>query len=98
MAENAYASRWARIQENRGHRVVTAGPYSYIRHPMYMGVIILVFSSSLALGSFLGFVPSALIGLLYIIRTILEDRMLKEELDGYQEYATKVKYRLIPGI
>lgn len=98
MAENAYASRWARIQEDRGHKVITTGPYSYVRHPMYLGVIVLVFSSSLALGSLWGFVPGALIGLLYVIRTILEDRMLKEELDGYEEYAMRVKYRLIPGI
>jgi protein-S-isoprenylcysteine O-methyltransferase Ste14 len=98
MSENAYASRWARIQDDRGHKVVTTGPYSYVRHPMYMGVIILVFSSSLALGSLWGFVPSGLIGFLYIIRTLLEDQMLKEELDGYQEYAIEVRYRLIPRI
>jgi protein-S-isoprenylcysteine O-methyltransferase Ste14 len=98
MSENAYASRWARIQEDRGHKVVTTGPYSFVRHPMYLGVIVLVFSSSMALGSLWGFVPGALIGLLYIIRTVLEDRMLKEELVGYAEYAMRVKYRLIPGI
>lgn len=98
MAENVYASRWARIQADRGQKVVTTGPYSYVRHPMYIGVIILVLSSSLALGSMWGLVPGGLIGLLYIFRTILEDRMLNKELDGYQEYAVKVKYRLIPGI
>jgi protein-S-isoprenylcysteine O-methyltransferase Ste14 len=98
MAENTFASRWARIQEEREQRVVTTGPYLYVRHPMYIGVIFLVFSSSLALGSLWGFVPGALIGLLYIIRTILEDRMLTKELVGYKAYALKVKYRLIPGI
>ena len=98
MSENAYASRWARIQEDRRQKVVTTGPYSFVRHPMYLGVIVLVLSSSLALGSLWGFVPGALIGLLYVIRTILEDRMLKEELDGYEEYAMRVRYRLIPGI
>jgi protein-S-isoprenylcysteine O-methyltransferase Ste14 len=98
MSENAYASRWARIQEDRRQQVVATGPYSYVRHPMYLGVIVLVFSSSLALGSLLGFVPGALIGSIYVLRTSLEDRMLKEELDGYEEYAISVRYRLIPGI
>lgn len=98
MSENVYASRWARIQEDRGQKVVTTGPYSFVRHPMYLGVIVLVFSCSLALGSLWGFVPGALIGLLFVIRTILEDRMLKEELDGYEEYAMRVRYRLLPGL
>jgi protein-S-isoprenylcysteine O-methyltransferase Ste14 len=98
MSENAYASRWARVQEDRGQKVVTTGPYALVRHPMYLGVIVLVFSSPLALGSYWGLVPGALIGLLYVIRTILEDRMLKEELVDYEEYAMRVRYRLIPGI
>jgi protein-S-isoprenylcysteine O-methyltransferase Ste14 len=98
LAENAFASRRARLQTGRGHKVVTARGYSYIRHPMYLGVIALMLSSPFALGSIWDLVPGGFISLLYVVRAILEDRMLKEELVGWKEYALKGRYRLIPRI
>jgi protein-S-isoprenylcysteine O-methyltransferase Ste14 len=98
MAENAYASRWVRIQKDRGQRVVTSGPYRYIRHPMYAAIILLVSCIAIELGSWWALIPSALIGMLFMIRMALEDRMLQEELIGYKDYARKVRYRLLPGL
>jgi protein-S-isoprenylcysteine O-methyltransferase Ste14 len=95
---NTFASRMARIQGDRGQTVVTAGPYRYIRHPMYLGNIILFTGIPLALGSLRGLIPGGLIVLLFSARTALEDRMLKRELHGYAEYATRVRFRLLPGI
>lgn len=98
MRENVYLSRWARIQSDRGQKVVSSGPYRYVRHPMYASIIFLILSMTLVLGSWWAFVPMGLVLCLYIIRTRLEDRMLYEELEGYVEYAQKVHYRLVPGI
>ncbi|MGB2765133.1 MAG: isoprenylcysteine carboxylmethyltransferase family protein [Candidatus Aminicenantaceae bacterium] len=98
MVKNTYASNMVRIQENRGHKVCTTGPYRYVRHPMYVGVIILVLCFPLALGSFYAFIPSSTIAILFVLRTLLEDKTLKKELPGYKEYAKKVRYKLIPGI
>ncbi len=98
MRENAYASDVVRIQEDRGHTVCTTGPYRYVRHPMYSGVILFVLCFPLSLGSFYSFIPAILIIILFIIRTSLEDKTLLEELPGYKEYAQKVRYRLLPGV
>lgn len=98
VAENAYASRWARIQADRGQVVISSGPYRYIRHPMYAAIILLMLCVSLELGSWWGLVPTGLIAVLFIIRTLLEDRMLQDELPGYGEYAILVPYRLLPGV
>jgi len=95
---NAYLSRMVRIQEDRGHQVVSTGPYQYVRHPMYVGVIILVLSIPLLLGSWWALVASGLIVILFVVRTSLEDRTLQDELPGYAEYAEKVRYRLLPGV
>ena len=98
MAVNAYLSRWARIQGDRGQGVVTSGPYRYVRHPMYAAIILLVLCVAMELGSWWALIPGTLIGVLYVVRTGLEDRMLHEELPGYREYASRVRYRLVPGI
>lgn len=98
MKTNTFASRAARIQENRGQTVVTGGPYRYVRHPMYLGIILLFAGIPLALGSLWGLIPGGLIVLLFVIRTALEDRMLRRELTGYIEYAAKVRSRLLPGV
>ena len=95
---NTYLSRMARIQEDRGQVVVTAGPYRYVRHPMYLGIIILFLGMPVALGSWWALLPGAAIGLLFVLRTVKEDRMLREELPGYPEYAQHIRYRLVPGI
>jgi protein-S-isoprenylcysteine O-methyltransferase Ste14 len=98
MRENTYLSRFVEIQKERGHRVITTGPYRYIRHPMYVGVIILFYCLPLALGSLWTLIPTVLLTALIVVRTHLEDKTLHEELDGYKAYAEKVRYRLIPGI
>ncbi len=98
MKENAYSSDVVRIQEDRGHTVCTTGPYRYVRHPMYVGVILFVLCFPLSLGSFYSFIPASLIVVLFILRTSLEDKTLQEELPGYKEYAQTVRYRLIPRV
>lgn len=96
--ENTFASSVVRIQTDRGHYVCSTGPYAYVRHPMYVGVILSVISLPLALGSLFAFVPAGIIVGLFILRTSLEDKTLKDELPGYKEYAQKVRFRLIPGL
>ncbi|NIM89900.1 MAG: isoprenylcysteine carboxylmethyltransferase family protein [Candidatus Aminicenantes bacterium] len=96
--QNTYLAQYVRIQKDRGHRVITTGPYEYVRHPMYVGVMLFILCAPLALASFYSFIPAFVIVVLFIIRTSLEDKTLLEELEGYQEYAKKVRYRLIPGI
>jgi protein-S-isoprenylcysteine O-methyltransferase Ste14 len=98
MTQNPYLSDLVRIQKDRGHCVCTTGPYKYVRHPMYVGVILLILCLPLALGSFYALIPAALIILLFILRTFLEDKTLQAELPGYKEYAARVRYKLIPGI
>jgi protein-S-isoprenylcysteine O-methyltransferase Ste14 len=94
---NTFLSRQARIQEERGQVVVTSGPYHHVRHPMYLGIIILFFCLAPALGSWAGLIPGLAIDALFVVRTAKEDRMLREELPGYNDYAQRVRYRLIPG-
>jgi len=96
--ENTYLSRVVRIQADRAHHVVKTGPYRYIRHPMYLGIIFMISFTPLALGSFYALIFSVLIILLFILRTYLEDQALQKELPGYKEYINEVRYRLFPGI
>lgn len=95
---NTYLSRWVRIQDDRGQQAVSAGPYRWVRHPMYVGVILFVLSIPLLLGSNWALVPAGLIVMVFVLRTALEDRTLQEELPGYREYAHSVRYRLLPGV
>lgn len=96
--ENAFASDTVRIQKERGHTVCTTGPYRYVRHPMYVGVILFLLCFPIALGSFYTFIPAFINTALFILRTSLEDKTLQEELPGYKEYAQEVRYRLFPGV
>lgn len=98
VSANAYLSSYARIQEDRGHQVAQTGPYQFVRHPMYAAIILLVICLALLLGSWWAVVPAGLIGPLFVLRTALEDRMLRRELAGYDEYAHRVRFRLIPGV
>jgi protein-S-isoprenylcysteine O-methyltransferase Ste14 len=95
---NAYLGRMVRIQEERGHQVVTGGPYRHVRHPMYVGIILLFPCMTLFLGSWWAVVCASLIAMLMVARTALEDRTLLAELPGYAEYAQRVRYRLLPGV
>ncbi len=98
MAVNRFYSRFVRIQRDRGHIPISDGPYRYVRHPGYLGQMIFSLASAPALGSLWALIPGGLFALLLAIRTALEDKMLRDELEGYEEYAQRVRYRLIPGI
>jgi protein-S-isoprenylcysteine O-methyltransferase Ste14 len=98
MRANPFLSRWARIQTDRGQAVVSDGPYRYVRHPMYGAIAVLMISMALALGSCMALLPAVLIVALFAVRTILEDRMLRDELPGYREYTLRVCHRWWPGI
>ncbi len=95
---NTYLSRYARIQDDRGQEVVISGPYRFVRHPMYLGILILFSCIGPALSSLFALIPSAVIDILFIIRTAKEDKMLRKELEGYRAYTQQVRYRLLPGI
>jgi protein-S-isoprenylcysteine O-methyltransferase Ste14 len=96
--ENAYLYPVVKIQEERGQRVVTTGPYRYVRHPMYAYSLIFFPATALLLGSWLGLLLSLVLIAMIILRTALEDRFLRSRLTGYTEYAKTVKYRLIPRV
>lgn len=98
MISNIYFSTAVRIQYDRGHAVSNSGPYQYIRHPGYLGMIIYNLSTPIILGSVWALILASIIVILFIIRTVFEDNTLKNKLEGYKEYAEKVKYLLIPGI
>ena len=98
MSSNPFLSRMVRIQDERGQVVVTTGPYNYVRHPMYVGTITAIFCIPLVLGSYWALIPAVLIDILFVMRSAMEDRTLMEELPGYKEYASRVRYRLFPGI
>ena len=98
MAENTHFETTVRIQHDRNHRVITTGPYRIVRHPGYAGLIIINFGSTMILGSMYGFITAFATLIVLGIRTWLEDRTLATELQGYQEYRKKVRYRLLPFI
>jgi protein-S-isoprenylcysteine O-methyltransferase Ste14 len=98
MAVNPFFSTIVRIQKDRGHTVVDTGPYRIVRHPGYVGWIVTALAAPVLLGSAWAVVPAALGCSLMIARTALEDRTLRAELPGYLDYATRVRFRLIPGI
>lgn len=87
-----------RIQKERGHTVQTGGPYQFVRHPGYVGALLYQLATPFLLGSWWALVPMLLTIPLFIIRTALEDKLLHNELDGYRQYATRVRYRLLPGV
>ncbi len=93
---NRFFSPVVRIQEERGHHLITAGPYRFIRHPGYLGAAGATIGASLALGSWLTLVPGAAMVLLLLRRTAMEDRFLKVELEGYADYAERVRFRWVP--
>ena len=98
MSANTFLSTFVRIQEERGHTTVTGGPYRFVRHPMYVGILFMSLGMPLLLGSWWALVPGVLNVILFFIRTALEDKTLLTELPGYVEYSQKVRFRLIPGI
>jgi protein-S-isoprenylcysteine O-methyltransferase Ste14 len=98
MMANNYFSTAVRIQYDRGHIVSSGGPYRYIRHPGYLGMMIYLISTPIILGSFWALIPAIMTVILFMVRTSFEDNTLKNKLDGYKEYAERVKFRLISGV
>ena len=98
MVVNPFFEKAVRIQTDHGHRVIDRGPYAYLRHPGYVGLVGWMLSTPLLLASAWAFVPALLAVVCLVIRTALEDRTLHAELPGYAEYAARVHFRLIPGV
>ncbi|MBN1121186.1 MAG: isoprenylcysteine carboxylmethyltransferase family protein [Anaerolineae bacterium] len=95
---NRYASSEARIQSDRGQQVIAAGPYRFVRHPMYLVAVLIWPVTPLILESWWAMIPGTITALIMVIRTVYEDRMLLDELPGYAEYAQQTRFRLFPGI
>jgi protein-S-isoprenylcysteine O-methyltransferase Ste14 len=98
MIVNAFFTTVIRIQTEREHRVVTGGPYRLVRHPGYLASILTYVFTPLLLGSLWGLIPAICAGAILVVRTGLEDKTLQAELPGYQQYARRTRYRLVPGI
>jgi protein-S-isoprenylcysteine O-methyltransferase Ste14 len=98
MTTNRYFSPVVRIQSERGHRLVTSGPYRVLRHPGYAGGIVASLCGGVALGSWWSLLPLTPLVLLFLRRLALEERMLRSELEGYVAYSDRVRYRLVPGL
>ena len=98
MIQNRFFSGMVRIQSDRGHQVITSGPYRWMRHPGYAGAILTYLATPLFLDSVWAFVPAVFLVIVLVIRTSLEDKVLQDELEGYSEYTDKVRYRLFPGV
>jgi protein-S-isoprenylcysteine O-methyltransferase Ste14 len=95
---NRFFSSMVRIQADRGQRVCNTGPYRYVRHPGYVGGILMALAMGVVLGSWWACIPQVLAALMLMWRTSKEDLTLKAELPGYSEYARQTKYRLLPGV
>jgi protein-S-isoprenylcysteine O-methyltransferase Ste14 len=98
VANNKFFSQIVRIQSDRGHAVAAGGPYRFLRHPSYLGMIIFELAVPVMLASWGALLISLVAVSLILLRTALEDRTLQAELPGYAEYAKRVRYRLLPGI
>ncbi|HEY8129802.1 MAG TPA: isoprenylcysteine carboxylmethyltransferase family protein [Hyphomicrobium sp.] len=98
MRENAYSSAVVKIDAGRGHKVISTGPYAWVRHPMYAGAIFYFLGTALLLGSWYAFVFGLVLIAVIAFRAVREERMLAAELPGYADYARRVKYRLVPGV
>jgi protein-S-isoprenylcysteine O-methyltransferase Ste14 len=98
MRTNTFAATVVKIQAERGHRVISDGPYAIVRHPMYGGTLLLIAGIPLLLGSWWGLTLSPVIMLVFAVRAVLEERTLMAELPGYIDYAARVKHRLVPYV
>jgi len=96
--ENPYLSPAVRVQAERGHRVVCTGPYRYVRHPMYAGVIPFIVGATLLLGSWYGLLFGLILVAGIVFRAVKEEHILRVELPGYDAYMTQVRYRFIPYV
>ena len=95
---NSFAAPQVRMQTDRGQRVITAGPYRFVRHPMYAGALLYFLGTPLLLGSWWGLLPVPLLVAGLGARAVGEERMLRQSLPGYDDYAQRVRFRLVPGV
>jgi len=95
---NRFFSGEVRIQTDRGHHVISSGPYGWVRHPGYAGGLLAYLATPLFLDSVWAYLPTVVLMALLVVRTSLEDKTLQAELPGYREYASRVRHRLVPGI
>jgi protein-S-isoprenylcysteine O-methyltransferase Ste14 len=98
MYVNRFFSSIPRIQSERGHAVITSGPYRFVRHPGYLAALLAAVTSGIALGSWISTFIAPIALVLLVRRLLVEDRLLQRELPGYADYAARVRYRLVPGI
>lgn len=98
MAINPHFETTVRIQKERNHKVISHGPYRIVRHPGYFSMLMFIFLSPIILEARWAFFPAGIAMATILVRTILEDRILIQELPGYKEYAQRVRSRLIPGL
>jgi protein-S-isoprenylcysteine O-methyltransferase Ste14 len=96
--ENSFAAPVIKMQAERGHRVIDTGPYSLVRHPMYSGAVLFFVGLSLWLGSWWSAAISLLISALFAWRATIEERALRDGLQGYVDYTMRVRHRLVPGV
>ena len=96
LRENRYASRTIEVVQEQ--KVIRSGPYAIVRHPMYLGLLLMYTFSPLALGSYWAMIPAMMMIPLLVVRIWDEERLLLKDLDGYKEYTQETKYRLIPGV
>jgi len=94
--QNSYASRVVEVEKSQ--KVISTGLYGFVRHPMYIGVIIMFIPTPVALGSYWGLIPMVTIPLAIVFRILNEEKVLCKDLPGYKEYCQKTRYRLIPFI
>jgi protein-S-isoprenylcysteine O-methyltransferase Ste14 len=98
LIENSFAAPVVKIQKDRGHTVITTGPYRHVRHPMYAGALLFMVGTSLLLGSWWGLAVVPIQAVVLAIRIGVEEKALRAGLDGYDDYARRVRYRLVPRI
>ena len=98
MAVNRHFEVSVRLQSDRDHQVCRDGPYRFVRHPGYTGALLGNFAMPLLLGSWWGLLPALGITVLFVVRTVLEERTLMVKLPGYKDYASQTRFRLVPGV
>jgi protein-S-isoprenylcysteine O-methyltransferase Ste14 len=98
MRTNSFAAPVVKIQKDRGQAVITTGPYAIVRHPMYLGTLFYIAGTSLVLGSWWGLIAAPILALLFGIRIGIEEKALRTGLEGYDDYARQVHWRLVPLI
>jgi protein-S-isoprenylcysteine O-methyltransferase Ste14 len=95
---NPFASSAVRVQDEREHRVISTGPYAIVRHPMYLAVVFVCLGAGPALASWYASLVLLLVIAIFVRRTLFEDAMLHRELEGYPQYASRVRWRVVPGV